>query len=122
MKIIVAGSRDFNDYEQLAKTLDTILPQHSDIEIVSGNARGADSLGEKYAATNGIRLKKFPAEWSKYGKQAGYIRNQDMAKYSDMLVAFWDNKSKGTKHMINLAKKCGLETIVCNSDNTNILF
>lgn len=82
------------------------------IQIVSGGARGADKLGELYAHTNLHSLKVFPADWEKFGKSAGYIRNEEMAKYADCLVAFWDGKSRGTKHMIDLAHKHGLQVRV----------
>lgn len=104
MKVIIAGGRLFNDYNLLCQKCDDILSSHSDIEIVSGTANGADKLGERYATDRSYPITKFPADWNCYGKSAGYRRNSDMAKYSDMLIAFWDGKSKGTEHMINLAK------------------
>lgn len=116
IKVIIAGTRDFNDYAFLKKNLDYFLqginPNNEEIEIVSGNARGADKLGERYAKEHNLPVKLFPANWDKYGKQAGYLRNQEMANYSDVLIAFWDEKSKGTKHMIDIAKKQGLTVIV----------
>lgn len=108
MKIIIAGSRDFNDFDKLCKACDYLLKNKKDIEIVSGDARGADRLGEKYAEKRSFKITKFPADWDKFGKSAGYIRNKEMAKYSDALIAFWNKKSKGTEHMINLAKEHGL--------------
>ncbi len=81
------------------------------IEIISGTARGADKLGERFAKEYNLRIKKFPANWDLYGKKAGYLRNIQMAEYaknnSDLgvLIAFWDGNSKGTKHMIDIAKK-----------------
>lgn len=108
MKVIIAGSRDFNDYDTLKKVCDFMLSRQDEVEIVSGTARGADQLGERYAREMGYSIKEFPADWSK-GKSAGYIRNEDMAKYGDALIAFWDGKSKGTEHMINLAKKHNLK-------------
>lgn len=116
IKVIIAGTRDFNDYAFLKKNVDYFLqginPNNEEIEIVSGNARGADKLGERYAKEHNLPVKLFPANWDKYGKQAGYLRNQEMANYSDVLIAFWDEKSKGTKHMIDIAKKQGLTVIV----------
>lgn len=114
MKIIIAGSRDFDNYELLDKEVSSILNSMvhipmSDIELVSGTARGADKLGERYAKENNFNLKLFPADWNNLGKSAGYIRNENMAKYSDVLIAFWDEKSKGTKHMIDLAIKYNLK-------------
>jgi hypothetical protein len=111
-KVIVAGSRDFNDYELLKSTLDKLLVNQIDIIIVSGTARGADKLGERYAADKGYSISSHPADWDKYGKSAGYIRNEEMAKEADGLVAFWDGKSRGTKHMIDLAHKYNLKVKV----------
>lgn len=116
IKVIIAGTRDFNDYAFLKKNVDYFLqginPNNEEIEIVSGNARGADKLGERYAKEHNLPVKLFPANWDKYGKQAGYLRNQEMANYADVLIAFWDEKSKGTKHMIDIAKKQDLTVIV----------
>lgn len=104
MKVIVAGSRDFDDYESLKTYCDYILGNLTDIEIVSGTARGADKLGERYAEERGFPVTKFPADWNKHGKKAGPIRNEQMADYADALIAFWDGESRGTKHMIDIAK------------------
>ncbi len=107
LKIIVAGSREFNNYPLLKQKLDFYCQRYSphQIEIVSGAARGADRLGEKYAQDSSLSLKKFPANWDKHGKSAGYRRNQEMAQYANAAVVFWDGKSKGSQHMINLAKE-----------------
>jgi hypothetical protein len=117
-KVIVAGSRDFNDYELLKLKLDALLQNKIDnqdsVQIVSGGARGADSLGEQYAKEKSLDLKIFPADWDSYGKSAGFKRNSEMAQYADALVAFWDGKSKGTEHMINLAKRNGLHVRIVN--------
>ena len=114
-RVIVAGSRDFGDYRLMSAVLDRLELTPSD-EIVSGHARGADSLGERYAAEHGIPLKLFPAEWDKYGKRAGYLRNKAMAEYASagegMLVAFPVGESRGTRMMIRLAEEAGLEVVV----------
>ena len=110
MKVIIAGGRTFNNYQLLCQICDDYLTDYSNIEIVSGCANGADKLGEKYALEKGYLLEQFPANWNKFGKSAGFIRNEEMAKYSDILIAFWDGESKGTKHMINLANRYGLKT------------
>lgn len=112
MKIIIAGTRDFNNYDVLKNICDTLFRGLHTVEIVSGNCRGADMLGERYANENNIKLTKFPADWNTYGKRAGYIRNTEMALYSDALIAFWDNKSKGTKMMIDIARGQGLKVDV----------
>lgn len=113
-KIIIAGSRTFNDYELVRKTMSTLFGNisPSQMEIISGHCpSGADHLGEMFAERNGIRLTLFPADWNKYGKAAGPIRNKQMAEYvsSDgYLVAFWDGKSRGTKNMIEEAYRVGV--------------
>lgn len=110
-RLIVAGSRDFNNYELLKQKCDTLLSQkrltHS-IVIISGTARGADRLGERYAAEHGYRIERFPADWDRDGIAAGPIRNSQMAAHADALVAFWDGQSRGTKDMIERAEKHNL--------------
>lgn len=114
-KLIVAGSRNFDDYDFLKDTLDHLLQNKlPNVVIVSGNARGADVLGEKYAVERGLDIAEFPAEWDKHGKSAGYRRNVEMADYSDACVVFWDGVSKGSKHMADIAKKKGLQLKVIN--------
>jgi hypothetical protein len=109
MKVIIAGSRDFRNYDLLKQKCDEILFGKNEVEIVSGTARGADKMGEFYASEREYPVKLFPADWNQYGKSAGYIRNKQMAEYANMLICFWDGQSKGTQHMINLAKDLGLE-------------
>jgi hypothetical protein len=109
MKVIIAGKRDFNDYEAVKQTADFLLSNQTEVEIVSGGAKGADALGEQYAKEKGYKLTPFPADWNKHGKKAGPIRNEQMAKYADALIAFWDGESKGTKNMIDLAKQYNLK-------------
>ena len=113
-KVIIAGGRDFNDYDLLKKKCDHYLSNKKDVVIVCGMARGADLLGKKYAADINCYVAEFPADWDKYGKSAGYKRNEEMAIYADALIAFWDEKSKGTKHMIDLATKHNLLVRVVN--------
>lgn len=112
MKIIIAGSRSFSDKEFLFKSLDKISENIAITEVVSGTARGADKLGEEWGKSRGITVKQFPADWNYYGKRAGYVRNEEMAKYADGLVAFWDKQSKGTKHMIDLATKYNISVTI----------
>lgn len=100
MKTIIAGSRAFDDFNALLGFLSVMSPEWDIEEVVSGGARGADALGEQFAKLYNIPVKKFPADWDTYGKGAGFIRNSEMAKYADGLIAFWDGVSPGTKHMI----------------------
>ncbi len=114
MKVIIAGGRGFSDFQLLYAKCEEILANKTDVEIVSGTAKGADKMGEHYAKLKGFTVKQFPAEWDKYGKSAGYIRNKDMADYADILISFWDGESKGTKHMIDLATERNLSIHIIN--------
>ena len=127
LRIIVAGSRGFYDYQLLSDTLMDYLAEMDDkdvvdnpsqVKFISGTCRGADVLGEHFAYTYEYEVVRFPAAWDIYGKSAGYRRNVEMAKYASeaygVLFAFWDGQSRGTKHMIDLAKRYGLEIHVVN--------
>ena len=110
MRTIIAGSRDFTNYE-------TILGIVADsgfviTEIVSGMARGVDSTGEQIGLDFNIAVVRFPANWDKYGRSAGFIRNKEMAEYAQALIAIWDGHSPGTRNMINTAKRLGLKVYI----------
>lgn len=108
-KLIVAGGRDFEDWKLLSESLHTLLTNKwsGGIEIVEGGARGADRLGCRYAMDRGLAHKRISADWDTHGKKAGIMRNIEMAEYADALVAFWDQNSKGTLHMIGTMRKMG---------------
>lgn len=95
-KIAVVGSRDYDNLEGV-RTFVTGFAG-ADVEIVSGGARGVDREAEKTSRRLGIPVKVFPADWERHGKQAGFIRNQQIVDYCDELVAFWDGTSNGTRH------------------------
>ena len=121
-KVIIAGSRGFSNYKLLKEQCNKYLCEKRrtcNIIIVSGHARGADTLGERYAQDEGFALEVYPAQWKKLGKQAGYRRNEQMAEVADALIAFWDGESKGTKHMIDIMNNKGLPTKVVNYDTAN---
>lgn len=119
VRIIVAGCRDFTNYTRIKSELDIFINflyksgfKKSDILLISGGAKGVDSFAERYAKENHFKMKCFQADWDKYGRAAGPIRNETMAKYAaengfglSYLYAFWDRKSRGTKNMIETAKK-----------------
>lgn len=107
-RVIVAGSRGFADEQRMFETLDKMLTRLTDVEIVSGGARGPDASGERYAIDRGLRLTRFPAAWQLCGKAAGPHRNALMAWYGTHLVAFWDGKSAVTQDMIGQARAAGL--------------
>lgn len=125
-KIIVCGSRGFNDYQFLTNKLNEFIrdnPTDKQIQIVSGGARGADKLGEKWynahKFSRNLSLCVFRPDWEQYGKRAGIMRNTDMAEYADACIAFWDGKSTGTKNMIKQAEERSLKVkiLLCNKVN-----
>jgi len=104
MKLAVVGSRTFTDYQLFYEVLDSILEVHGGmIELISGGAKGADSLAKRYADDAGIGIKIFAAHWDEFGKGAGMIRNTDIVNECDQLLAFWDGKSRGTLDSITKA-------------------
>ncbi len=122
LRIIISGSRTFDDYEFMEKTLDEylypLLPYHK-IVIISGCAKGADKLGERYAAKHFIPLIRCEPLWRIHGRGAGPRRNEYMAMMANddgcrgVLFAFWDGQSRGTKNMIQNARAEGLEIHIC---------
>jgi hypothetical protein len=110
MKVIIAGSRTFDDYKKLEEVCDWAFSKQEEIEVVCGMAKGADLLGKRYAESRGHKVKEFPADWKVNGKAAGPIRNEEMAKYADALILFWDGSSKGSLHMATMAKKYNLKS------------
>lgn len=112
LKVIVAGSRGFNDYKFLELKLDNFrkYKEIDNFTIISGTANGGDRLGEEYAHKRNFSLEYYPADWDKFGKSAGYKRNEQMADIADVCIVFWDGKSKGSKHMFDIAQRKGLET------------
>ena len=110
MKTIIAGSRNIIDYHQVTKAVEESGFQIT--EVVSGGANGVDKLGEHLAKASLLHCKVFAADWNKYGKRAGYVRNSQMAEYAEALIAVWDGKSRGTDHMIRTAKTQGLKVFV----------
>lgn len=116
-KVIIAGGRNFSDKNLLTESCNAILkPLVKDhaITIISGNAPGADRTGERYAQERGFKIKRMPADWKKYGKAAGPIRNREMAEQADALIAFWDGSSRGTANMIESARHRNLIVNVIN--------
>jgi len=112
MRIAIVGSRNYGDLEEVRRYVAS-LPV--DTIVVSGGARGVDKTAEQTAKTCGLETKIFPAEWDKYGKSAGFRRNTVMVLAADRIVAFWDGKSAGTKHTIDMAIKYRKPLIVTTS-------
>jgi len=128
MKLAVIGSRTIKDYIFVENKLCEIIEKYNEIDtIISGGAKGVDSLAEKFANEYGLKTIIFKPDWKKFGKGAGFIRNKQIIENSDIVVAFWDGKSNGTKHSIELAKKMNKKLIVfkkvnnLNEESTRIL-
>lgn len=121
-RVVIAGSRSFNDYDVLKSACDDLLQEKSlkkGIVIISGGAKGADTLGERYARDRGYEVRRYPADWGEYGKAAGHVRNTRMARQADALIAFWDGRSKGTGDMISQARKNRLDVIIISTGKIN---
>ncbi len=109
-RVVIAGCRNYNNYAEAKRFIDRCLSRilkENEIIIVSGGCSGADMIGERYAKESGFKIERYPANWGKFGKSAGPKRNEEMARIADFVICFWDNESKGTKSMIELAKKHG---------------
>ena len=111
--LIIAGGREFSNYPVLRNAVDYYIQKHglTEVTIVSGKARGADTLGETYAAERGLPVWEFPADWDGLGKKAGHVRNRQMGDVANGLVAF-DTSGKGTKGMVAYAQEKGLNILV----------
>lgn len=115
MRIIIAGSRHITDITAVWMEIshfhhDLVVSKHADgiTEVVSGCAAGVDTLGEQWAEQFNVPIKRFPADWTQYGRRAGVLRNIEMARYADGLLSVWDGKSKGSAHMIKAAGQFGI--------------
>ncbi|MDD6478394.1 MAG: DUF2493 domain-containing protein [Oscillospiraceae bacterium] len=109
-RVVIAGCRYYENYKEAEEYIDFCISnirKENEIIIVSGGARGADALGERYAEENGFKIERYLPNWDKYGKSAGPKRNRQMAEIGDYVICFWDGKSKGTKSMIEAARKSG---------------
>jgi hypothetical protein len=123
-KVIIAGSRNYNEYKTLVKVCDNILYNKRDthkIIIVSGAANGADKLGEKYARLRGYEIDSHPADWDKYGRSAGHIRNSEMGNVADAAIIFWDEVSPGSKSMIEIMRKLNKPYRIYSTKTNKIL-
>jgi predicted Rossmann fold nucleotide-binding protein DprA/Smf involved in DNA uptake len=108
MKIAIVGSRSFKDFDYLEKRLNALFSSlGKPALIISGGATGADSLAEQYAIRYGIPTKIHSPDWKRFGKTAGFLRNQLIVRDSDIIITFWDGESKGTAHTIALAEQAG---------------
>ena len=111
-KVVIGGCRDYTDYVFFKSRIDEILKDEKDeIIIISGHCSGIDLMGERYAEENGVKVEIFLPEWEKYGRATGPIRNKKMVERADLVIAFWDGISKGTKSLIKYAQLSKKEVI-----------
>jgi hypothetical protein len=114
MKLIIAGSHTFTDYQLLCQTL--APERHRITEVLHGGARGAEQLGFRWAVRHHVRSRCFAADWERFGKTAGVRRNHQMAQAGDLLVCFWDGVSKGSAHMISCMQQLGKPCVIVRTD------
>lgn len=107
MNVLIAGSRGFDDWRRLCETMAIYKRDHRIKRIISGGAKGADKLGERYARRYHIPLLRIKPEWQKYGRGAGLLRNQELVDAADHVFCFWDGKSKGTRDTMRKTKEAG---------------
>lgn len=105
MKTIIAGSRAVTDPALVDRAIAECGWEVT--EVISGGARGVDQLGEKWAMTHGRLLHRFPADWKQFGRSAGVLRNATMLTFAEAVIVIWDGESRGSRHMIEIAKKSG---------------
>ena len=116
MKTIIAGCRHYRHAADSQLVDEAVrLSGFTITEVVSGTAYGIDSKAIGWALRHRVPVREFYAQWSEYGKRAGFMRNVDMAEYADALIAIWDGESKGTAHMIEQARKHGLKVYVLDA-------
>lgn len=111
MRVAVIGSRTYTDTQFIFDNLDKIDDKRGIDFIVSGGARGADIRSRWWANNKSKQLLEFLPNWNMYGKSAGFIRNEKIVDNADLVLAFWDGESKGTKHSIDLAIKKNIRII-----------
>lgn len=107
-RIAVIGSRNFHDYGRLKCVLQPWLPAH----IISGGAKGTDSLAEKLALEHELPITVIKPDWKQYGRGAGPIRNREIVDTADVVIVFWNGKSKGTASAVNYARTKNKRLIV----------
>lgn len=121
VRVIISGSKSFDDYDLLKEKCMEILRPHmsNPISIISG-ADGTCKLGEQLARDYRLHCVRMPADWDRYGERAGFLRNLEVVDYANqdgsiaILIAFWDGKSEGTKHMIDIARERKMPVYVIN--------
>jgi hypothetical protein len=122
MKLLIFGDRKFNDYPLLKTIVDKFIFVQMEVidSVISGKAKGADTLGELWAKEQKLPVLSYPADWDTYGKSAGFLRNKQMSEVADVAIGFLAPESKGTRHMINLCKEKKIPLMVYKIDTGEI--
>jgi len=108
MKIAIVGSREYLRWDIVHAFVSAIWRKHPGATVLSGGARGVDRHAVQAAMRHHMAFEVYPAQWDRYGKRAGYLRNELIVADADQVVAFWDGKSRGTKHTIDIARRHGV--------------
>ena len=116
MKVIIAGSRTFTDYQCLCQVL--APDRHRITQVLTGGARGAEQLGYRWAWKHAVKHQRFRADWERFGKSAGVRRNFQMAQAGDILITFWDERSAGTAHLMQCMRQVGKPVVVIREEAT----
>jgi hypothetical protein len=114
-RVAIVGSRDYPDLERVGQYVDEL---HRGCTVISGGARGVDSAAEQAARRLGLRVEIFPAAWARLGRRAGYVRNRRIVEACDLVVAFWDCRSPGTRHTLEIAAQLGRPTEIVYACST----
>ncbi len=114
MKLAIIGSRSFENYALMKEQLLALIQKDglSLTHIVSGGAKGADTLGAQFAKEHQLELVVFKPDWKRFGKRAGFIRNTEIIEHADMVVAFWDGISNGTKDALDKSNTLGKKSFI----------
>jgi hypothetical protein len=116
MKLIIAGSYTFTDYQRLCQAL--APERHRITQVLTGGARGAEQLGYRWAWKHAVKHQLFRADWERFGKSAGVRRNFQMAQAGDILITFWDERSAGTTHLVQCMRQLGKPVVVIREEAT----
>jgi hypothetical protein len=112
VKVAIVGSRNYPHPESVIRFVEQLAAKYPDAIVVSGGARGVDSIAEEAAERSGLSTLIFPADWARHGRRAGYLRNEDIIAAADIVVGFWDGESRGTQHSLDLAIRAGKQLFV----------
>ena len=117
-RLMISGSRTITDKEFIFGELDKVYAEHRNLVLISGGAKGADTIAEQWAESHNLVIEQHKPNWKQHGRGAGIIRNKEMVLASDFVVIFWDGKSRGTKSVIDFCKKQEKPHKICENNLT----